>query len=79
MFEATRGTSVRSDIAIDDIVLKSGPCQGKLPLPIHTLYIKSPDYFNGMFPFRPGDHRHCGNLQHDRVGGMRAAGYALTS
>ncbi|TWW66766.1 MAM domain-containing protein 2 [Takifugu flavidus] len=27
VFEATRGASVRSDIAIDDIVLESGPCQ----------------------------------------------------
>lgn len=26
VFEATRGSSVRSDIAIDDIVFKSGPC-----------------------------------------------------
>lgn len=29
VFEATRGSSVRSDIAIDDIILESGPCQGK--------------------------------------------------
>uniref|UniRef100_H3DMT5 MAM domain containing 2 n=1 Tax=Tetraodon nigroviridis TaxID=99883 RepID=H3DMT5_TETNG len=33
VFEATRGASVRSDIAIDDIVLEGGPCQGKYPLP----------------------------------------------
>ncbi|KAK1883663.1 MAM domain containing protein 2 [Dissostichus eleginoides] len=26
VFEATRGSSVRSDIAIDDIILESGPC-----------------------------------------------------
>lgn len=26
VFEATRGTSVRSDIAIDDIILEGGPC-----------------------------------------------------
>ncbi|KAM7369321.1 hypothetical protein PAMP_013597 [Pampus punctatissimus] len=28
VFEATRGSSVRSDIAIDDIILESGPCPG---------------------------------------------------
>ncbi|XP_032395926.1 MAM domain-containing protein 2 [Etheostoma spectabile] len=27
VFEATRGSSVRSDIAIDDIILEGGPCQ----------------------------------------------------
>uniref|UniRef100_A0A3Q3WTH4 MAM domain-containing protein n=1 Tax=Mola mola TaxID=94237 RepID=A0A3Q3WTH4_MOLML len=30
-FEATRGLSVRSDIAIDDISLEAGPCQSKQP------------------------------------------------
>lgn len=30
MFEAIRGSSVRSDTAIDDIVLESGPCPGEL-------------------------------------------------
>uniref|UniRef100_A0A3B4XNT8 MAM domain-containing protein n=1 Tax=Seriola lalandi dorsalis TaxID=1841481 RepID=A0A3B4XNT8_SERLL len=34
VFEATRGSSVRSDIAIDDIVLEGGPCPGKLRLRI---------------------------------------------
>lgn len=29
VFEATRGPSLRSDIAIDDIILEGGPCQGK--------------------------------------------------
>lgn len=29
VFEATRGGSVRSDIAIDDIMLDSGPCPGE--------------------------------------------------
>lgn len=29
VFEAIRGSSVRSDIAIDDIVLKKGPCKGE--------------------------------------------------
>uniref|UniRef100_A0AAQ4P658 MAM domain-containing protein n=1 Tax=Gasterosteus aculeatus aculeatus TaxID=481459 RepID=A0AAQ4P658_GASAC len=29
VFEATRGSSVRSDIAIDDIILEGGPCPGK--------------------------------------------------
>ncbi|KAF6722311.1 MAM domain-containing protein 2 [Oryzias melastigma] len=28
IFEATRGSSVRSDIAIDDIILQGGPCPG---------------------------------------------------
>lgn len=28
MFEATRGASVRSDIAIDDVVFERGPCRG---------------------------------------------------
>uniref|UniRef100_A0A3B5LCJ1 MAM domain-containing protein n=1 Tax=Xiphophorus couchianus TaxID=32473 RepID=A0A3B5LCJ1_9TELE len=37
VFEATRGSSVRSDIAIDDIMLDSGPCPGD-PLPLN--YIK---------------------------------------
>uniref|UniRef100_A0A673AEX8 MAM domain containing 2 n=1 Tax=Sphaeramia orbicularis TaxID=375764 RepID=A0A673AEX8_9TELE len=30
VFEAVRGHSVRSDIAIDDIILESGPCPGKI-------------------------------------------------
>uniref|UniRef100_A0A3B4TCJ5 MAM domain containing 2 n=1 Tax=Seriola dumerili TaxID=41447 RepID=A0A3B4TCJ5_SERDU len=34
VFEATRGSSVRSDIAIDDIVFEGGPCPGKLRLRI---------------------------------------------
>uniref|UniRef100_A0A8C6K7P4 MAM domain containing 2 n=1 Tax=Nothobranchius furzeri TaxID=105023 RepID=A0A8C6K7P4_NOTFU len=29
VFEAIRGSSVRSDIAIDDIILEGGPCPGK--------------------------------------------------
>lgn len=29
VFKATRGSSIRSDIAIDDIILESGPCPGK--------------------------------------------------
>lgn len=29
VFEATRGSSVRSDIAIDDIILEGGPCPGE--------------------------------------------------
>lgn len=31
IFEATRGSSVRSDIAIDDIILQGGPCPGHQP------------------------------------------------
>lgn len=40
VFEATRGASVRSDIAIDDIVLEGGPCQGKYPLPSSHFILK---------------------------------------
>lgn len=32
VFEAVRGPSVRSDVAIDDITLESGPCPGDPPL-----------------------------------------------
>nr|XP_057918491.1 MAM domain-containing protein 2-like isoform X1 [Doryrhamphus excisus]XP_057918499.1 MAM domain-containing protein 2-like isoform X1 [Doryrhamphus excisus] len=37
VFEATRGSSVRSDIAIDDIILESEPCPGKFPGRIHVI------------------------------------------
>lgn len=29
VFEAIRGSSIRSDIAIDDVILEGGPCPGK--------------------------------------------------
>lgn len=32
IFEAIRGISIRSDIAIDDISFQRGPCKGKLNL-----------------------------------------------
>lgn len=28
VFEAIRGSSLRSDIAVDDIVFQAGPCEG---------------------------------------------------
>lgn len=34
IFEAIRGVSVRSDTAIDDVLLQAGPCLGKFQ---HTL------------------------------------------
>uniref|UniRef100_A0A7N8YN43 MAM domain-containing protein 2-like n=1 Tax=Mastacembelus armatus TaxID=205130 RepID=A0A7N8YN43_9TELE len=34
VFEATRGSSVRSDIAIDDIILEAGPCSGEQSISI---------------------------------------------
>uniref|UniRef100_A0A673LVU4 MAM domain-containing protein 2-like n=1 Tax=Sinocyclocheilus rhinocerous TaxID=307959 RepID=A0A673LVU4_9TELE len=46
IFEAVRGSSIRSDIAIDDVVFKKGPCKGgqeqkegwQLDLPSNTSY-----------------------------------------
>lgn len=32
IFEAIRGISIRSDIAIDDISFQRGPCKGKINL-----------------------------------------------
>ncbi len=38
VFEAIRGSSVRSDIGIDDIIVEGGPCPGKL----FKIFVKHP-------------------------------------
>lgn len=75
VFEAIRGSSIRSDIAIDDVILEGGPCPGKQT---ETSYKKRKHAIKdfrfvttscllNFFSCRNGDQHHCGNLQWDRV------------
>uniref|UniRef100_A0A4W4FIL3 MAM domain-containing protein n=1 Tax=Electrophorus electricus TaxID=8005 RepID=A0A4W4FIL3_ELEEL len=41
VFEATRGSSIRSDIAIDDITFQKGPCKGVSCALLYIIYINN--------------------------------------
>lgn len=79
VFEAIRGSSVRSDTAIDDIILEGGHCPGQLAgffffcTRLKKRFRHHGRYKPPHFPSRCGDEEPRGNIQPHPVGGGRAA------